>query len=147
MDQLTALRVLGVDPARLDRAPADPVRMPGAAARVGGPQSVPCVACACSGPSPAWSTGTIAVPGHGHRWLDLCRPHTLATVLGVPDTDAPTVPVEEVLQVLRAAARETGAAMDVITDESPYRRVLRLSRTDEGPGQRSTWTDAPKRPA
>ena len=112
MDTTDLLLRLDLDPADLKPAPARTANAQDARERLG-PDPVPCVACG----TPARSTRIIATPGHGRRWLDLCRDCMLAAA----DRSQPTVPLTDTLAVLRDAAREAGVALTILVDEMPPR--------------------------
>lgn len=104
MDLAEACRHLGIDPARLEPAPAQPT-LADYRARYGvDPQ--PCSACG----QPARSSSILDDPQHGRRWVDRCRTCSLAT------PPALRVPLSEALADLKAIARDTGARLTVITD-------------------------------
>ncbi|MFD8771483.1 hypothetical protein [Streptomyces sp. NPDC059916] len=101
---------LGLDPADLKPAPSRAANAQDAAERLG-PEPLPCAACG----TPARSTRIIDTPGHGRRWLDLCRDCMLATA----DPRRPTVPLADTLAVLRDAAEEAGLTVRILIDEPP----------------------------
>lgn len=103
------LRTLGIDPATLDPAPPwAPYRGTSTARLDGGHR------CACCG-QPARATRVVDVPGCGPRWLDTCRTHFLAVTRLLPSRMPSTV--EGIVADLRAAAREAGASLTVVTDD------------------------------
>ncbi|WP_405635700.1 hypothetical protein OHB53_22875 [Streptomyces sp. NBC_00056] len=109
MDPTDLLQRLALDPADLKPGPQRQANQEDAAARLGPtPGPVPCVACG----DPARSTRIITTPGHGRRWLDLCRDCMLATA----DRGRRAVPLADTLAVLRAAAEEAGVTVPVLVD-------------------------------
>ncbi|MGW6358687.1 hypothetical protein ACWFR5_26820 [Streptomyces sp. NPDC055092] len=107
MNVTDLLRSLALDPAELKPAPYRQATARDAAERLG-PEPLPCAACG----APARSTRIIDSPGHGWRWLDLCRDCMLATV----DRRRPTVPLAATFEVLRDAAEEAGVTVRVLVD-------------------------------
>lgn len=121
------LRRLGVDPAALEPAPADPDRV--AAARVG-LDARPCASCA----RPATVTEVIE-PGRGRCWLDRCGRCLVAT----EDLEPPRGPatVAEAVAGLREVAAETGMELQIMTG-APARFHLVLY-TGDRPTMHGWW--------
>ena len=109
MNVAGTLRAMGIDPARLDPAPPDPARMPGAGERIGR-NPKPCVACG----RPSCATGILDIPTFGFRWLDRCRDCFLSRVNVEPSRVPATM--EGILADLREAAREAGVPLAMVTD-------------------------------
>jgi hypothetical protein len=108
MDNADLLQSLDIDPAQLDPAPPWAPRQSAGIERLDGKH--PCVRCG----QPARVTGVVEVPGHGRRWLDRCMPCLIATT----PRGGPRAPLVETVNVVREAAREAGAAVTIVTDES-----------------------------
>jgi hypothetical protein len=112
MDVEELLARHAIDPAALEPAPADTSRQQ-VIDRICAFPPRPC--SVCGEPSP---TARMRVfPGHGPRWVDLCRDHSLA-VIGPwrgPST------VEGILADLREAAAELGLPLQIWTDTGGWR--------------------------
>ncbi|MFF3359533.1 hypothetical protein ACFYWN_44830 [Streptomyces sp. NPDC002917] len=108
MDDADLLRSLDIDPAQLDPAPPRAPRQSAGLERLDGAH--PCVRCG----KPARATGVVDVPGHGRRWLDRCMLCLIATT----PRGGPRAPLADTVAVLREAAREAGAALSIVADES-----------------------------
>ncbi|MFF0736932.1 hypothetical protein ACFYVK_35625 [Streptomyces chartreusis] len=108
-----------VDPVGLDPAPAKPA-MREILARFDQQWTLPCTAC---GKMRDCQTAlSVAFPGYGPRWVDLCREHWLATM---SPWRGPTT-VEGIMQDLREVIAEvsaklgTPARVQVWTDETGW---------------------------
>ncbi|MEV6057772.1 hypothetical protein [Streptomyces sp. NPDC052107] len=86
-----------VDPARLDPAPAEPSRAE-MRARYALHWTLPCTACGMT--QDCRTSRSILFPRQGHRWVDLCRDDSLATM---PRWTGPTT-IEGILAELCWAA-------------------------------------------
>jgi hypothetical protein len=102
-----------VDPARLDPAPAEPSRAQ-TAARYALHLEKPCSACGKT--EDCRTSRSIPFPGHGPRWVDLCRDHSLAAM---PQWTGPAT-IEGVLADLRQAVAGRGAGLRLWTDEDGW---------------------------
>lgn len=109
MDATEILRILAVDPSRLDPSPQ---WSPWAGSdRIGldGTPPKPCVACG----APAVATRVLDTPGHGRRWIDRCHVHFLATAQRSTGES-----LDNILAALADAARVAGIEkLDIITDQ------------------------------
>ncbi|MEU1940576.1 hypothetical protein ACH49O_41675 [Streptomyces coeruleorubidus] len=111
MDIGEAARKLGVDPAALYPAPAEP-RFTEVWERM--QQEPSCSACG----QPSRSSGVVDGPVHGPRWLDRCRDCFLAT--------PPTLrrPLSQAVTDIREAAAEVGLRAVLYTDEDGWQDEL-----------------------
>lgn len=100
-----ALHHLGVDPAVLEPAPADPARAE-ISARIG-LDPKPCSACG----QPTRTTGVVYDDAGGPRWFDRCRDCFLATPPATP------MSIGEIVQGACEIAAEMGVPLTVITDD------------------------------
>ncbi|MEV5646217.1 hypothetical protein AB0L67_39990 [Streptomyces flaveolus] len=89
----------GIDPARLDPAPAPPARAQ-ALARV---QAAPSRICTVCGEQAA-AARAVGFPGAGPRWVDLCWDHGMA----VRRRSRLPATLDGIVEDLRAAALEAG---------------------------------------
>jgi hypothetical protein len=103
------LRTLGIDPAALDPAPPWAPWRGTAVERLDGGHR--CARCG----QPARATRVVDVPGLGLRWLDTCRTHFLAVTRLLPSRMPSTL--EGIVADLRAAARDAGAPLTILTDD------------------------------
>jgi hypothetical protein len=109
MDIADLLRTLGIDPAALEAAPPwAPYRGTGTA-RLDGDHR--CARCG----QPARATRVVDVPGLGRRWLDTCRDDFIAVGRLLPSRMPSTL--EGIVADLRAAARDAGVDLTIVTDD------------------------------
>lgn len=99
----------GVDPNTLEPAPAEPAGKE-FSARIARWPLKPCSVCG----DDCRTAQVLHFPEYGHRWVDLCRNHSLATW-----QPAPRMPstVEGIIADLREVAAEVGAPLTILIDD------------------------------